>query len=221
MHEPPALTGRRGGGPARWLLLALVLAGFVAAFFLDASVYEALSAKTDEAKRELEASNDWYRLFRIQGFFPTWLFVAFALFGVDSATRRPHTQPLRRGTLLIATTAVAGLATEILKLIFRRARPSAEAIGGFFTRGEGVLDTSNLAFPSSHAAVAFAAAFSLSFLHPRAAPVLLLLASCCGLTRIAAGAHHFSDIYGAMLLSYATARLLYAWDVRNNAAPYH
>jgi membrane-associated phospholipid phosphatase len=207
-------AGTRRGGPALWLLLALVVAGLVASFFLDPLVYETLSAKGDISGLE---SSDWYRFFRILGFLPTWVAIALALFAVDSARRTPHLQPIRRATLVLLAPAAAGLAAELLKLFFRRARP--EHGGAFLTAGDGIFDGSGLAFPSSHAAVAFGGAFILSFLHPRAAPILLFLAACCGMTRIAAGDHHFSDVYAAMLLSYATARLLYAWDARNNALP--
>jgi membrane-associated phospholipid phosphatase len=115
-----------------------------------------------------------------------------------------------RGALLLAAPVGGGIGAEPLKLLLRRERPWAhdgEWVFRAFT--ERPFSTGGLALPSSHAMVAFAAAFMLARLFPRAAPVWWLLAAGCGLTRVMAGAHFVSDIVVAALGAWLVVAALW------------
>ncbi len=152
---------------------------------------------------------DWYRLFRIVGYLPTWLLVGAAIGLADRGTAHARDA---RAARLIAAPILAGLAAELLKLLIGRQRPihNGVADGAYVYKPllSGFLDGSNLGMPSSHAAVAFAGALALAQLWPRARPVFLLLAAGCALTRLLAGAHFASDIAVAALIGLGAARAL-------------
>jgi undecaprenyl-diphosphatase len=65
------------------------------------------------------------------------------------------------------------------------------AIGIAVVVGEQPLDTS---FPSGHTAGSFAAAVALSGVYPEDRPLLLLLASAVGVSRVYLGHHFPSDV---------------------------
>lgn len=159
---------------------------------------------------------DWYKLLRIMGYAPTWLAVGLAITLIDSGRREgglPNGRPLtwERGPFVLACVVVAGLLAEGVKLLTRRARPDVanpdELYRWISWAAEGV-NTGDLALPSSHAAVAFAAAWAVGKLHPRTLPVGLLLAIGCGTTRLLAGQHHASDIVAAAFVGLLPAVVL-------------
>src|SRR5690606_5099200 len=101
------------------------------------------------------------------------------------------------------------------KPIIARERPVGEEIAlrpGFY-HFRGLFDgfihpTSGLGFPSSHAAVAFAGSLMLAVFLPRARTLLIILAACCGITRMLTGAHFASDVFAGALLGWASAAML-------------
>jgi membrane-associated phospholipid phosphatase len=157
---------------------------------------------------------DWARLFRIIGFWPTWAVAALALWlherGIVAAAKR-------RALLLALSPAVAGLAAEILKLTLRRERPAAHDGEWYFRAfSERTFSSSGLAFPSSHTMVAFGGAAMLSLLFPRARWVWFSLAAGCALTRVLARAHFLSDVVVAAVAAIATT----TWLWRRFGLPY-
>lgn len=206
----PTLTRR-----ARWPWL-LCLIGFLLALAWDRAIFLRLAITDKAAKDRLEIL-DWYWTFRVLGSFWPWLILAAIFVLADSAASKRPAYYLRRATLLLLSAASSGLAAELLKRVIGRLRPdAADGWNAFKPFLRGFVDPSNLGFPSSHAATAFGAAFALAFMHPRTAPVVLAAAVGCAVTRLATGAHFFSDVYAALLISYALSRLLYALDLRNN-----
>jgi membrane-associated phospholipid phosphatase len=146
--------------------------------------------------------HDWGRALRVLGFVPVWLIAALALY--------LHDRPVRwRAALLVAGVAVSGIVGELLKLVFRRERPNAHD-GDYFFRSfaDRPLHSGGLALPSTHAIVAFGAAAMLSRLFPRARIVFWGIAWGCGLSRVAAGAHFFSDIAVAAVVAWLVTGLL-------------
>jgi len=189
---------------------AVAAAAIVAASLLDPLVYWAFR------DCPLVREPDWHRMFRVMGYLPLWLAGAVAMLLVDSGkTRRePLTSAWRRAGLLATSTVLAGIAGEILKIVLRRERPITT--GGLYVFRPWLdhpLKTVNLALPSGHAMVAFAAAWILSFLFPRAAVVWLLLAVGCAATRVIARAHFLSDVVVSALASYAVVRLIWQWHM--------
>lgn len=167
------------------------------AWVCDTGVHRALSPEWNAW------NNDFSRMLRIAGYLPTWIIVGAALALAESARRgAPRAWPVAGG--LVASAGLAGGLAELLKVIVRRARPNA-------TDGEHVFVAFSTAWdkgfgmPSSHAAVAFGASFLVSMWWPRAAWAVLPVAVGCGFTRMAAGAHFFSDVAAAALIGYLSA----------------
>lgn len=91
------------------------------------------------------------------------------------------------GGLLAAVALVQGP----VKASFPRNRPSFRHQKVAVVVGEQPLDTS---FPSGHTAGSFAAAVALSSVYPKDRPLLLLLASAVGVSRVYLGHHFPSDV---------------------------
>lgn len=113
----------------------------------------------------------------------------------------------RAGWRAAAAIASAWAASTLLKAAFARPRLSAAALGA--TPREV---THSFAYPSSHAALAFALAASLSLARPRAAPAALGLALVVALARMVAGVHTPLDLVGGAALGAAAALLVAVAD---------
>lgn len=141
--------------------------------------------------------HDWYRALRVLGFMGTWIVVGI-LFGLHDRSRH-------RGLSIFYATISAGIIAELLKMTFARERPVQQDViqKGFYDfRGlfSGFSDATNLGFPSSHAAVAFAGCLTLAAFIPNTKRFLLFLAIGCAITRLLTGAHFTSDVYlGAII----------------------
>lgn len=205
----PLVTPRQ-----RWAtFLAIAVLSLVAAHLLDGWAYRHIVyAKVYD--------KDWGRMLRTMGFLPLWLTGALALFLCDRPLRLTQSAYAagHRALLLFLAPTATGISGELLKLLVRRERPGAHA-GHYFFRSfaDRPFYSGGLAFPSSHAVVAFGAAAILSRLFPRARWVWYALAIGCGLTRIAAHAHFLSDVTGAALLAWLVVALLWRWHLKRMA----
>jgi len=204
----------------RLRIAGFLLLGLVLCLMLDNALFHALAPLLPADETGLERVDklryeilDWYRMLRVVGFAPTWFALAAAVLLVDLRAQpaAPGREPYRRAAAITAAVVVAGIAAELIKLIAGKERPID---GDVFTGGGlrvflgGFADPSNLGFPSSHTAVAFAGAAAVAILWRPAAPVLFLLAAGCGLTRMLAGAHWFSDVYGGAVVGIIAAQLV-------------
>lgn len=152
---------------------------------------------------------DWGRLLRVMGFMGTWFVLALAVGLHDAGVEPPLPRPRRRAWLIFLAPAIAGLSAEVLKIVIRRERPALnDGDYGFRPWSERTWSGAGLAFPSSHAAVAFGGAAMLAILFPRARWVGYALAAGCALTRILAGAHFVSDTVLAAGIGWLTAQWL-------------
>ncbi len=156
-----------------------------------------------------------------------WPWIALAMVfifrhwaGTDGAKVR---EGLRRGVFVVIVPGAAGLAAEMLKLLTRRGRP--ELNDGFYTfkpwphadlLSGGFWNGSGLGLASSHAAVAFGGALAAGLLLPRWRIPLFVIAMLCAASRVAVGAHFLSDVVAGVALAFASYKLFYAWDARNN-----
>lgn len=181
---------------ARWLLVSAL--AIVAAHLLDELAWRAVRVPTVYDK-------DWGRLLRSMGFLPTWLVIAVAYW---LQVREPEAR--RAGTwLLTLGPTLGGISAELLKLLLRRLRPDPEQFGYLFRSfAEGPLSNKGMGMPSSHTLVAFAGAFALARLFPRARWVFYLLAAGCGLSRVMATAHFLSDTVVAACVAWGVVALL-------------
>jgi len=106
----------------------------------------------------------------------------------------------RKAAAVFITVAVAGLADDLLKIIFGRARPKPWLAGddsgfGFFRYGAKFAS-----FPSGHTTTSVAAALALSALFPRWRPAFLMAALSIAISRIVLDAHYVSDVIAGALL---------------------
>jgi membrane-associated phospholipid phosphatase len=157
---------------------------------------------------------DWGRMLRNFGYLPFWLLAAIALALQD----RDRREWWRRGALLLAAPAVAGIVGELLKIIVRRMRPpdvgSAYAFRAF---ADHPFSSRGLGFPSSHAVVAFGAAAMLSHLFPRGRVVWYAAAVGCAVSRLLAHAHYLSDVVAAAIIGIGVAAVLWRYWMPRSA----
>lgn len=197
---PDVLSAASPVRPPRWSRwLVISAAAIVVAHLLDGVAWRMLRLPTVYDK-------DWGRLLRTAGFLPTWWLVALVY---GRHVQEPAAR--RRGTWLLALApTLGGVAAEVLKLLVRRLRPDPEQFGyAFRSFADGPLSNRGMGMPSSHALVAFAAAFALARLFPRARWVFFALAAGCALTRVMATAHFLSDTVVAACVGWGIATLLW------------
>ena len=175
---------------------------------------------------------DWYRLLRLFGWMPVWLWVSGVWLLADWRRAcawlgdRPWWVRLNaaasRAVLVVLAPALSGGLAEALKPMLRRLRPG-ELDAGYVFRAwwdwaGGPLDGTGLGLPSGHSAVAFGAVFVLCRLLPGAWPVLIPAALGCAASRIMAGAHYLSDTVLAACLAWAVVAFL--WRVHEATQRY-
>jgi membrane-associated phospholipid phosphatase len=197
LSETPAAAVTDRPSWTRWLVLSAL--AIVAAHLLDEVAWRLVRIPAVYEK-------DWGRLLRSMGYLPLWLLMALAwwLQVRDDVLRRTGTWLLALGPTL------GGLAAEVLKLLVRRVRPDAEQFGyAFRAFADGPLSNRGMGMPSSHTLVAFAGAFALARLFPRARWVFYLLAAGCGLSRVMATAHYLSDTVVAACVAWAVVALVW------------
>ena len=203
----PTSTGRASLSRAVLAtIIGLLILG--AAIALDGLAFRFV--RLDDPRKQ-----DWVIFFRGFGYLPTCILAATALWLVDAGTplSRAARRSWDRALFLFLCPVVAGIAGELVKLLVRRERPiSTDGHYVFRAWADQPFSNSGLGFPSSHAVVAFAAAFALCRLFPRATPVWIALALGCSLTRLLDASHFLSDCAGAAILAFtvefALARVL-------------
>ena len=150
---------------------------------------------------------------------PTWLLVALALTLIDRRVNRHRSKwtHLFRAIPLLAATALGGIMAETVKLLVRRQRPEFhDGAYGFRPFSDNPFNGSGLGMASSHTAVAFAAAFVLTRMHPAAAPVWYFIAAGTGLSRVVDGGHFLSDVWVGAALGLVAGNLVWGWHVKLN-----
>ena len=112
---------------------------------------------------------------------------------------------------LFAAVAASGLAVDLLKVIFGRARPRLFFAAGTYDFTWLGLGSSYWSFPSGHAATAAAIMTALWCLWPRHLLFYVALAAVVAASRVVMGAHYPSDVlmgaFVAVLLTRALAAL--------------
>jgi len=206
------LTARLGRAGAIWALYALLtLTGIIACYaYVDRPV--ALFFH-----RADPATVDVFRFITRFGVSTYYLIgsalAAVVLWAAARRTRlREHVDRLRglaaAALFLFLSIAVSGLATDLLKVVFGRARPKllfANETFGFDWWG-GKADF--WSFPSGHATTAIAIAAALYCLWPRFLPAYVAFALLVSLSRAVVGAHFVSDVIFAAFIAIGVVTLL-------------
>ncbi len=198
---------------AAWAAFALVAAGgFALASIVDRPVQGWVVAHQAGIPTWLF---ELYWLCRSLGSLPAWLLLAAAMALVQSRDGWRHAW---RGGLVAATVVAAGLASEGLKLVVRRARPPETAAwdGQHVWQGwtEKPFTTSGLGLPSGHATIAFAGMLLLCRIYPRAWAIWLPLAVACAAGRVRDNGHFVSDVWAAIVLAYVLVACMWRLKAR-------
>lgn len=132
-----------------------------------------------------------------------WIVIAVLLFFREE--KRDHWFFL---PVIFATTIGAILSEFILKWFVGRVRPTPD-MGAIVVQGAG-----NFSFPSTHATLAFALAYVLSYKEPRYKNWFYILASLIALSRIYLGVHYPLDVVFGSLIGLGVGALS-LWGERN------
>ncbi len=210
----------RSGRESRAIILARAAA--LAAVFL---VPQVLAAPFDMAV--LRATHDanyhkshLHELYWHAGRMEAWVAITIAGLLVAGSARRLRTARdwMMNGSGLLVVCAASGLAAELLKRVVGRERPNVRvgmddpAFGEMAFRPLlAFINDSNLGWPSSHAAVAVAAAASVWVMWRPAWPVAAFFALGCCYQRLASSAHVLSDVVGGAAIGVVACLVL--WPV--------
>lgn len=214
---------RKSRSRARLTFVAFAIVGLVLSHLLDNALFRAAYVGPDRIG--IVESKAWYQILRQAGDVRTWLIVALAVFAHAFWRAFGGNAPRIRmgGIISIAIAPIfSGLLAEVLRAVLGRERPLADsgpaqgdfqghvwrsAFAGIYHDGQW-FDSSNLGFPSSHAAVAMAGAIATARAFPGAGFVLVPVAIGCGITRMLAGRHFTSDVFLGILVGWTVGALI-------------
>ena len=188
-------------------LIVNAFIAFVILSVLDHALWRWLTV--EEPGRTSMEQKDWYRFLRVLGFWPTWMAVGGAM-----AThtlfrgRRAGTanDGVRNGLAVVVASGVSGLVAEIAKMAIRRGRPGEDGLYTYdWPLGSSTVPIGTV---SSHAAVAFGAAFMLNRLFPGSGWVTIPLAIGCGVSRMLSGAHFSTDVFAGAICGFIAAKVI-------------
>lgn len=191
---------RRAYRRASWRAAGLLVLAFALLTLLDPFIARAIFI----SDRTEISNSDLYWLLRVAGTLWVWMLLMWIV--------RLHDRVWDRAGSLFFAPIIAGLCAEGLKLALARERPTIDPEtlrpGWYSFRGlmTGFSEASNLGFPSSHTAVAFAGCLTLAAWMPRARWVLFALAVGCGVGRMIIGAHYATDVFVGALIGWGWAR---------------
>lgn len=188
--------------------------------FLDGEINSAVR-ESESALRTFMA--DWTDLVRSQWYLvPAGILVLIAGLvdwgEADSGARRVWSNIYGQSGFVFAAVAGSLMTTNILKIIFGRARPVQ-----FETLGALHLDPFTLAhdfasFPSGHSTTAAALTVILMTWLPRFRWLFLAAGLFMAMTRVAADAHYPSDIVGGFTVGFLFTLTLARWLARRDIA---
>lgn len=105
---------------------------------------------------------------------------------------------------VVASILARGVFTELIRYVYKRPRPfAAEQVEN--VRQLVQKNVINDSFPSGHAALYFAVAFSVYSWNRQIGTILIVLAVALGLARVYAGIHYPSDILGGAAIGFLSA----------------
>jgi undecaprenyl-diphosphatase len=205
--------------PLVWLIpLGLVLT--LLAFAVDHEIAQAIAAAGPQTKR-VAAFVTWFGNGGVL-LYPSGILI---LLGMAVKVARPAREawldPIMRALIvLFVIVAAAGIADDLLKVAFGRARPFLWLAGDDSGFQPFRFKYKFNSFPSGHATTSFAAAVALSSLFPRWRPAFAAGAIAIGISRIVLNVHYLSDVVAGAVLGAAVAIALLPWFGKRGWTPY-
>jgi len=201
------LTSRWGSAAARWTAFsALVVVAVVASFFY---ADRPTALYFHEVGPGTAAFFRFVTRFGVSTGYLIATALAAAILGIAARVARDPALVARfkafaaAPLFIFASIAVCGLATDLLKIGFGRARPKllfSSDIFGFEWLG---MRADYWSFPSGHTTTAVAIAVALYCLWPRSLPFAAVFAFLVSLSRVMVEAHYVSDVIAAVLVALA------------------
>ena len=193
------------------LALCLIGLGVAALLWLDRPVLDLVLAEPDwlfdAARKVTDAGKSDPYLLAGAVLFLVWRFIL------------PHPVLAQRALFVFVAVAASGLATDLLKIVFGRARPKLLLADGeegfaFFRFGHD-----RASFPSGHATTAAALALALALVAPRWRWPAFLFGAGIAATRVVIHAHYLSDALFGAAVGTLTVWLLLKSRLNPDAPP--
>ncbi|GAA5066880.1 phosphatase PAP2 family protein [Roseibacterium beibuensis] len=201
-------------GPAALPLLVAFLTVLMAALVLDAPVRAALNGAPDWLRSAGErvtwlGNSNWMftSLLAVMA-------IAVPLAGLSPSprTRRQAVLALRLAVALFLLILLSGIAVQVLKHLFARARPTHFDDLGAYAFHPLTFQFRHTSFPSGHATTMGALAVFVAAVTPRLWPLAAGMATVVGISRIVVEKHYPSDVVAGLVLGGACACVLVsAW----------
>ena len=211
-HSRRAEAARRAARHVLWLSAGLGAAIIVLMYAIDAWEIAQMPKRGTPSlwwvRILTDFGKDEYVLAVLAGLLVAVAIVSPALRGIQRSLL------LGLGTRLqfsFCAVAVSNLVTEVLKYSVGRGRPfvGGEANAFHFSHFAG--NPAYYSFPSGHATTAFALAFAVSVIWPRARLAMAVYAIVIAATRLVLVAHHPSDVVAGALVGVVGAMFVRYW----------
>jgi len=205
--------------PLIWLL-PLALVTLLIAFQFDRPLAQAMADIGPRVKKAAVLVS-WFGKGGVI-LFPAGLLILFAMaMKVARPDREDRLDPILRALIVVfVIVAAAGLADDVLKVAFGRARPFMWLAGDDSGFRPFRFKSQYNSFPSGHTTTSFAAAMALGALFPRLRVLFFLGAATIGASRILQDVHYLSDVVAGAELGMIVAILMLPAFRKRHWIPY-
>jgi membrane-associated phospholipid phosphatase len=200
--------------------LPLALVAILVAFQFDQSLAQAVADISPRVKKAAVLVS-WFGKGGVI-LFPTGLLILFGMFmKIARPDREDWLDPILRALIVVfAIVATAGLADDVLKVIFGRARPFMWLAGDTSGFHPFRFKSQFNSFPSGHTTTSFAAAIALGALFPRLRVAFFLVAMAIGASRVVQDVHYLSDVVAGATLGMTIATVVLPTFRKRHWIPY-
>jgi membrane-associated phospholipid phosphatase len=211
-HSRRAEAARRSARHVLWLSAGLAAAIIVLMYAIDAWEIAQMPKRGTPSlwwvRILTDFGKDEYVLAVLAGLLIAIAIVSPALRGIQRSLL------LGLGTRLqfiFCAVAVSSLVTEVLKYSIGRGRPFVGGEANAFPFSHFAGNPAYYSFPSGHATTAFALAFAVSFVWPKARLAMAAYALIIAATRLVLLAHHPSDVVAGAMVGIIGAMFVRYW----------
>ncbi|UPJ53513.1 phosphatase PAP2 family protein [Bradyrhizobium sp. 200] len=211
-HSRRAEAARRAARHVLWLSAALGAAIIVLMYAIDAW-------EIAQMPKRGAPSLWWVRILTDFGK-DEYVLAALAVLLIAVAIVSPALRGIQRSLLLglgtrlqfiFCAVAVSNLVTEVLKYCIGRGRPFVGGEANVFHFSHFAGSPAYSSFPSGHATTAFAFAFAVSVIWPKARVAMAVYALVIAATRLVLLAHHPSDVVAGAMVGIVGAMFVRYW----------